>query len=331
MIQRWRADSIGTLINASPSSEVFVDADEATGIVRIRAWGTGSVVRSIDTKLRVNSLSLPPDGRTFVVSSAEGLVREFALDSDDPVREFRSEFRPAAWSPDRSLFIGASGHGQIVKTGTVALVDGRDGSLIAVLQRGLDDASDAMFTPDNAAFLAPGQPNANAPYVLMRRISPEIADRTLRESRVRETRTLPLDPTGIQVREPSGNALLPLSDGALRASQINISTIGQPVTVEDLVTKVTTTRNRSNFMVFFGDESSRFMLFIPEFCVQQLRTTLGDDLFLAFEGKNVRVRGNVASYGGRDPRYADFQQIVIEQPDQITVLDPKRLTTPPNR
>jgi hypothetical protein len=110
------------------------------------------------------------------------------------------------------------------------------------------------------------------------------------------------------------------SNGAISASDTDglSAALGREVMVEGIVSSAVWSKSKKVFLIEFGTPG--FLAASFQASATNVLRSLGDESGGQFAGKRVQVKGAVAVYSGKDPKYADWLQIIVNQPDQLTFI-----------
>lgn len=80
---------------------------------------------------------------------------------------------------------------------------------------------------------------------------------------------------------------------------------------------------------FEGADADAFGVAVFEGSRERFDKSFGGDFIKTITGAEVRFKGFVTEYGGRESRYAGRPELILRDPSQITIVEPAAPTTTP--
>jgi WD40 repeat protein/DNA/RNA endonuclease YhcR with UshA esterase domain len=324
----WSASNLRSTA-VSPTGDLLASGDYSSGShLEVRDVATGRVIYSTPKSYKVRKLALTFDQKLLAaVDEDTFLTIDLASGTES---SSRSPLCPVALSPDGTRLVAFLPEEPGLLTGSTVLADSRDNRILDVLNPNAHLLNFAAFTPQGDRIVL----GRNRYSVMMISADPwerlsaalEVPNYPFTElprsgtpAQFAALHPLPLAPVQ---RAGTGSAATRL---ILRAEDGPglIAHLGAEVEVEGTIATARWSISGAAMMIDFEGSADRSLLAaVFSGYRKKFDAAFPPDAASFLAGKIVRIRGKLERYGGKVEKYQNYPQIILNSPEQLTVLSP---------
>jgi DNA/RNA endonuclease YhcR with UshA esterase domain len=123
-------------------------------------------------------------------------------------------------------------------------------------------------------------------------------------------------PTTQPATQPAEVATIPAADTAAIKAKM-----GETITAEGVVDSAKWSSSGKVLNVFFKDARDGLIVVVFEKSKANFDTAFSGDAAKAWDGAKVKVTGKVVEYGGKVESMKGRPQIILQNPEQVTVIE----------